>query len=80
MLNNGVRGWRGGGGHVYWGKILLMFLLCDSIAAVEDFARLEAFVDLILVARPPGSESAAEVLSLAYQHSFSNHALLESGE
>merc|ERR1719270_1561394 len=28
---------------------------------LEDSARLEAFVDLILVARPPGSESAAEV-------------------
>ena len=51
-----------------------MFLLCDSIAAVEDTARLEAFVELILVARPPGSESAAEVLSLP------NHALLERGE
>ena len=47
-----------------------MFFLCDSNAAVEDSVRLEAFVDLILVARPPGSESAAEVLSLAYQHSF----------
>ena len=63
----GARSWKG-------------FFLCDSNAAVEDSARLEAFVDLILVARPPGSESAAEVLSLAYQHSFSNHALLESGE
>ena len=54
----------GGGGHVFWGKILERFFLCDSNAAVEDSARLEAFVDLILVARPPGSESAAEVLSL----------------
>ena len=64
MFNNGVRGWRGGGGHVPWGNILvIMFLLCDSNAAVEDSVRLEAFVDLILVARPPGSESAAEVLS-----------------
>ena len=44
---------------------LVMFFLCDSNAAVKDSARLEAFVDLILVARPPGSESAAEVLSLA---------------
>ena len=27
----------------------------------EDAARLEAFLDLILVARPPGSEQAREV-------------------
>ena len=28
---------------------------------LEDAARLEEFLDLLLVARPPGSEQAAEV-------------------
>ena len=32
-----------------------------KIPFLEDAARLEEFLDLLLVARPPGSEQAAEV-------------------